>query len=116
MKVWRKGGDEIWVLVHVEVQASEEGAFTQRMFVYNYRIFDRYKRPVASLAILTDDRPSWRPDRYGYAIWGCEMGLRFPVAKLTDYAKRWPELEQSDNPFASAVNQKGIQQRIKVVP
>ena len=86
------------------------------MFVYNYRIFDRYKRPVASLAILTDDRPSWRPDRYGYAIWGCEMGLRFPVAKLTDYAKRWPELEQSDNPFASAVNQKGIQQRIKVVP
>ena len=31
------------------------------------------------------------------------MCLRFPVAKLTDYAERWPELEQSDNPFASAV-------------
>ena len=61
VKVWRKGGDEIWVLVHMEVQASEEGAFTQRMFVYNYRIFDRYKRPVASLAILTDDPPWLAP-------------------------------------------------------
>lgn len=33
------------------------------MFVYNYRIFDRYDRPVASLAVLADDDPGWRPPR-----------------------------------------------------
>ena len=31
------------------------------MFVYNYRIYDSYDRPVASLAVLADDDPAWRP-------------------------------------------------------
>ncbi len=103
VKVWRKDGEEIWVLVHVEIQGSEEGKFAKRMFVYNYRIFDRYDHPVASLAILTDDRPSWRPDRYGYTLWGCEMGIRFPVVKVLDHATRWEDLDASANPFAAAV-------------
>ena len=42
VQVWRKGGKETWVLVHVEVQGQEESLFGKRMFVYNYRIFDRY--------------------------------------------------------------------------
>ena len=25
------------------------------MYVYNYRVFDKYNRPVASLAVLADD-------------------------------------------------------------
>ena len=103
VRVWLWDGDEVWVLIHVEIQGSEEGKFAKRMFVYNYRIFDRYSRPVASLAILADDRPAWRPNRYGYALWGCDMGIRFPVVKLLDYAARWEELDASDNPFAVAV-------------
>ena len=103
VKVWRRDGDEIWVLVHVEIQGSEEGKFAKRMFTYNYRIFDRYDRPVASLAIIADDRPGWRPDCFGYTLWGCEMGIRFPAIKLLDFAARWNELDASDNPFTVAV-------------
>ncbi len=36
----------------------------KRMFTYNYRIFDRYDRPVVSLAVLADPHPGWRPDGY----------------------------------------------------
>jgi hypothetical protein len=32
-----------WILIHVEVQAGRETDFSERMFVYNYRIYDRYK-------------------------------------------------------------------------
>jgi len=71
VKVWRKNGDEAWVLVHVEVQAWEEAAFAERMYVYNYRLFDRYRRRVASLAVLGDEREGWRPNRFGYELWGC---------------------------------------------
>ena len=42
-------------------------------------------------------------DRFGYTLWGCEMGIRFPAIKLLNFAARWEELEASDNPFAVAV-------------
>src|SRR5437868_4955381 len=51
VRVWTKAGEERWVLVHIEVQTDRDADFPQRMYVYNYRIFDRYNVPVASLAI-----------------------------------------------------------------
>ncbi len=103
VKVWRRDGGEAWVLVHVEVQSQEEAAFAERMYVYNYRIFDRYRRRVASLAVLGDERPTWRPSRYERELWGCRTVFEFPVVKLADYRERWEELEGSDNPFAVVV-------------
>ncbi len=94
MKVRRRDGREQDILVHLEVQGKREESFPRRMFVYNYRVFDRHDRPVVSLAVLGDDHPDWRPDRFGYDLWGCEMGLRFPVVKLWDYNDRWDELEE----------------------
>ena len=35
VKVWLTEGQEQWVLVHVEVQTSEEADFAKRMYVYN---------------------------------------------------------------------------------
>ena len=102
-KVWRNDGEEAWVLAHVEVQSNPERGFPKRMYQYNYRLFDRYDRPVASFAVLADGRAGWRPTRYGYEFWGCKVGLEFPVVKLLDYESRWLELEQSANPFAVLV-------------
>ena len=102
-KVWQLGGEEAWVLVHIEVQSQEESDFAERMYVYNYRCFDRYRKPVISLAVLGDERASWRPSFYGYALGGCELSLRFPVAKLLDYETEWQSLEESTNPFAVMV-------------
>lgn len=73
------------------------------MYHYNHRINDRYGRPAVSLAVLADDRPDWRPDRYRHELWGCRVELRFPVVKLWDYNERWPEFESSDSPFATVV-------------
>jgi len=84
VQVWRKDGNEIWILVHVEIKGQEESAFAKRMYVYNYRIFDRYDWPVVSLAVLADERAGWRPDHYGYELWGCKIGIQFPAIKLLD--------------------------------
>jgi hypothetical protein len=51
-RVRRTNGHEEWILVHIEVQSQREREFAERMFVYNYRLFDRYNRKVASFAIL----------------------------------------------------------------
>ncbi|MEK7831615.1 MAG: hypothetical protein AAB401_11050, partial [Acidobacteriota bacterium] len=102
-RVWLKNGNELRVLIHIEVQGQREAEFPQRMFVYNYRLFDRHKSPVASFAVFTDEDQNWRPDEYRTEIFGTELSLKFTAVKLTDYRAHLAELEQSDNPFAVVV-------------
>jgi hypothetical protein len=103
VKVWRRDGGETWLLIHLEVQSQYEADFPRRMFVYHYRIFDKYNRQVVSLAVLGDDRLGWRPDRFGYDLWGCELSFRFPLVKLLDLAAQRPTLETSADPIATMV-------------
>ena len=101
MKVWRNDGEEQWVLIHIEIQGNYDSDFARRMFVYYYRLYDRYQRPVVSLAVLGDaDHPRWLPQRHYTELWDCEISLRFPVVKLSDYNEHWEMLEASPNPFA----------------
>jgi hypothetical protein len=104
VKVWRVDGEEIWVLIHVEVQSQAQSGFAERMYVYHNRIFDRYRCPVVSLAVLADDQENWRPDRYHSELWGCQVELQFPVVKLLDYQRNLEWLEQNPNPFAIIVS------------
>ncbi len=73
------------------------------MFVYNYRLYDRYHRQVVSLVVLGDERAGWRPAEYATSLWGCAARFTYPVVKLRDYRARIGELEASDNPFATVV-------------
>ncbi len=103
VKVWLKNGQEKWLLIHIEVQASKDREFARRMYVYNHRIFDRYDHEVVSLAILADDDPGWRPDRYEYGRWGFRALIEFPVVKLLDHAGQYEKLESDPNPFSVVV-------------
>lgn len=100
-KVYLLDGGEIWVLVYLEVQGQPDAGFPERMFVYSYRLFDRYHRPVASFGILTDADPRWRPECYQQEVLGCRITMQFPIVKLQDFRCRWEELAASDNPFAA---------------
>ena len=81
-KVWLMDGQEAWILIHIEIQNQRDPRFAERMFVYNYRIYDRYRQPVISLAVLGDEEPTWRPDRFTYGMFGCTTGIHFPIVKL----------------------------------
>jgi hypothetical protein len=58
---------------------------------------------VASLAVLADDDPDWRPTDFRSDLFGCEAGIRFPAVKLLDFTAHEAMLEASNNPFASVV-------------
>ncbi|UKO96910.1 DUF4351 domain-containing protein [Nostoc sp. UHCC 0870] len=103
VKVWQLQGEEIWLLIHVEIQAKPEDDFAERMFSYNLRIFDKFGQPAISLAILCDADLTWRPNQYSYNYPDCALLFRFGSIKLLDYQNRWAELEASDNPFATVV-------------
>ena len=95
---WHDGGDEL-VLVHVEVQAQNGQDFAQRMCVYNCRIWERYQRPVVSVALLVDADPRFRADRFTRERAGCRLEFTFPVVKLLDY-KSEQGLADDPSPFA----------------
>jgi hypothetical protein len=47
--------------------------------------------------------PNWRPQSFGYELFGCRVSLDFPAVKLLDYTERWATLEANPNPFAVVV-------------
>ena len=100
-QVWLLDEQEIWILVHVEIQSQYDQEFSQRMFIYNYRAFDLYHKPVISLAILGDESQSWRPNSYQYGLGDSEVKIKFSIVKLLDY--QWEDLAQSHNLFAIVV-------------
>src|SRR4030042_4258885 len=53
VKVYLKSGEEKWILFHVEVQGQDAAGFNERMFIYFYRIFDKYKVKIGSLGVIT---------------------------------------------------------------
>jgi hypothetical protein len=100
-QVWLLDNQEVWILIHVEVQSQYNKEFSQRMFIYNYRAFDLYQKPVISLAILGDETKNWRPSSYQYGLGSSQLIFNFSIVKLLDY--QWEELEQSNNIFAIVV-------------
>ncbi len=103
VKVHRQQGPEIFLLLHIEIQAAREQDFAKRMFIYALRIFDYFGQPASSLAILCDANPKWRPHQYGFALPGTTLNFEFSTIKLRDYANQWESLATSLNPFAWVV-------------
>jgi len=103
VKVWLKNGQETFLYIHIEVQGQFEENFARRMFIYNYRLYDRYGQPILSLAILGDKQEDWYPKQYSHAVDGCQVSFKFPIVKLWDYRNKWAKLEKSRNPFSIVV-------------
>jgi len=49
---------------------------------------------------LADDSETWKPERFGFELFGCRHYLEFPVVKLLDYRPRQSDLLIDTNPFA----------------
>jgi hypothetical protein len=89
-----------WLYVHVEVQTQRDNTFAKRMFTYHHRLIDRWGEAVASMAVLADDSPRWRPRSYRLEVLGCRHVMTFPVAKLLDHEPDLAALPCDPNPFA----------------
>ena len=103
VKVQTLTGKPLYLVLHIEIQASREAGFPLRMFVYYYRLFDLYPESVVSLAILADDDPGWKPGSYKHELMDTKVTFSYRTIKLSGYNERWQELERDPNPFALVV-------------
>ncbi len=103
IRVFLKNGKDTLLFVHIEIQGYEESDFSKRMFIYHYRIFDKYNEEVINLAILTDKNKNYRPNQYLTVRAGFELSMKYPVVKIIDYEDKINILQQSKSPMALVV-------------
>src|ERR1051325_2824692 len=100
VKVRLLDGREEWLFIHIEIQAQPESQFPQRMWIYYYRIWDKYAQRVVSLAVLADEDANWRPHAYQTETAGCRLLFEFPTFKVLDFQDAQAVFERTRNPFA----------------
>lgn len=101
VKVFTRKGGGVWKLLHIEIQGYAQENFPARMFQCFYRIREKYRRPVSSLAIFADDNKNFHPDRFEQSDRDTHLRYGFNTYKIL--AQDQEQLEQSDNPFALVV-------------
>ena len=88
------------VLIHIEIQAQRDATLPRRMYDYHSRISEAYGLPVASLALLADEHPQWRPQGFRQQLGDTIAEFSFGSAKLLDFVTDTQALEASRNPTA----------------
>jgi predicted transposase YdaD len=101
VKVFTREGEEKWILLHIEVQGYKDPAFEERMYIYHYRIFDRYRKHIAAMVILSDEFKTYHPTQYYSEFLGTESIFRFKTYKILDQDEA--ALNKSKNPFAFVI-------------
>ncbi|MGK5091679.1 hypothetical protein WDW89_06635 [Deltaproteobacteria bacterium TL4] len=101
IKVYLKSGQEQWILIHVEVQGYRDTNFSERMFVYYYRVYDRFKQKLVAFALFTDPSPNYKPERYDYEFYGTKLEYSYRHYKVLEQEES--ELLNQSNPFALAI-------------
>ena len=101
VKVQLKSGKEKWILIHIEIQSTEEVSFSKRMFSYFYRIFDQYSQEITAIAIYIGEKIPGNFNHYSYDFLGTKVRYEFNTYVVKD--QKESDLINLSNPFALAI-------------
>jgi hypothetical protein len=102
-KVRLKSGEDVWAIIHTDIQIEGEKDFSERMYIYNYRLYDKFRCHAASFAVIGYPGKKKDTGKFEKKLWDCKISFKFPVVRLGDYAKEEESLKKSRNPFAVVV-------------
>jgi hypothetical protein len=94
--------DKALIVVHLEPQSYYQSNFSERMFLYFSKLYEKYRRRILPIAIFSHDRDVQEPD--------C-MTLSFPFLKVMTFHYftvqlsmcNWRTFLDKDNPVAAAL-------------
>ncbi|MBE9598445.1 hypothetical protein [Pedobacter sp. MC2016-24] len=97
-KLHLKNGTEKWVLLNVEIEGGNDVDFEKRVYEYNYRIRDKYKVSVATIAVFTGGKSQRKPRIYRDELLGTVLSFSYLTYHIFDHDQE--VLLKMDNPFA----------------
>ena len=101
VRVWLKDGTEEWILIHIEVQGAPKKNFAERMYIYNYRLRDKFNRKITAWAILADRNKKFLPRHFKESYLGTTLTYEFNMLKIINQDEE--ALRKMDNPFAIVI-------------
>ncbi len=101
VKAYLNDGTEKWILLHTEIEAASQEDFAFRLFQYHYRLLDRYRVPVETIAVFTGEKSQRRPSEYWHQGIRTTIQFRYLTYHIFDHGEA--ELLQMDNPFGLIV-------------
>ncbi|SEL30886.1 hypothetical protein SAMN05421740_104217 [Parapedobacter koreensis] len=101
VKVYLKDGSEQHILLNTEIEGGSDAEFAERIYQYNYRIWDRYRIAVATIAVYTGGHSQPKPHEYRREVLDTFVHFRYRTYHIFDHAE--DDLLQMDNAFALIV-------------
>jgi Putative transposase, YhgA-like len=96
-----KSGKQEWVYVHVEFENSHNPSIKERMYDYNARIKEKYKKDITALVIYTGRNAPANPNCYTKTVFGTSILFTFNAYVIVEQDKA--ALKANPNPFAIVV-------------
>jgi hypothetical protein len=103
VRVMLHSGEEKRIYIHIETGCAGQAALAElaeHMFVHHCRIYDLFRQPIASLALVAHGGVAREPSVFGYDALGCQVEICFPTVRLGDFAGREQQLRTEQNLFA----------------
>lgn len=101
VKVHLLTGSTELLLLHLELQKATNKEFSNRVFQYWYRLTDRYKLAVVSLAVFTGLKSQLQPNQYNFNVLGTKLKFKYNTYQIFNHTEE--ELIAMDNPFALVI-------------
>lgn len=101
VKVHLMNGSTELFLLHLEIQKTTNNDFSKRVFQYWYRLTDKYKSAVVSLAVFTGLKNQLQPNQYNFNLLGTQLNFKYNTYQIFNHTEE--ELIEMDNPFALVI-------------
>ena len=95
-------GEPALIIIHIESQAKWQKKFSERMFIYFSRLFEKYRRRIIPIAIFSYNEVRDEPDSFQLTFPFKEV-LNFQYYTIELRKNNWRDYLKQDNPIAAAL-------------
>lgn len=101
VKVYLKDGEEKWILIHIELEASSNPNIGRRLFQYFYRIVDKYNVDVETIVVFVGDEKQKKMTSFLYKCINTKLQFDFHNYHIFDHTDE--ELLAMDSIFGLVI-------------
>ncbi|XID95497.1 Rpn family recombination-promoting nuclease/putative transposase [Paenibacillaceae bacterium WGS1546] len=90
------------IIVHLEPQSYYQFTFSERMFLYSGKLYEKYRRRIVPIAIFSHRRQLIEPSEFSWRFPFLDV-LRFRYLTVQLKKRNWRTFLGQDNPVAAAL-------------
>jgi hypothetical protein len=90
------------IIIHIEVQAYNQAKMAERMFIYDSRLYEKYRKRILPIVIFSHGSQKEEESTFGWGFPFLEV-LHYQFYSIELHKKNWRDYIKQDNPIAAAL-------------